>query len=185
MIKINISIEADSVEAAKEAFTQLGSGATVSAAPSGTVEATPAAPVEKPKTRARATTPVQEAVVIPIGDPLAAAPAADPLAVSAQVADPLAGATTTPSADPLAASTPVADPLAAAPAATSTPTPPAATGTIPLQTIRDKIGTLGDKKQKCKDLIATYKKADGSPCERPSDIQEKDYAAVYEVLDYV
>ena len=188
MIKINIHIEADSVEEAREAFAQLGSGsAVITTATPSTVEA-PAPVTEKPKTRSRAATAEKpaEAVVVPMNtsDPLAstAAPVADPLAAPAPVADPLASAST-PSADPLAAtSAPVADPLAsAAPAQTAAP----ATTSITLQTIREKIGTLTDKKQQAKELIGTFKKADGTPCEKPSDIQEKDYEAVYNDLDYI
>lgn len=194
MIKINISIESDSVEEAKQALWNLGSGTTVNLLPVGgeelkTPTPTPAptpAPAEKPKatrTKAAAAEPAKpEATVVPLN--------ADPLAANGPVTDPLANApVNTPTADPLAgnvAAAPVTDPLAAT---APTPTAPAATaqsGEVTLQTIREKIGAFGgDKKQQCKDLIATYKKADGSPCEKPSDIQEKDYVTVYDDLDYV
>ena len=184
MIKINISvlIEADSIEEAKKDFAQLRETPfeSLAVATPVTGETSSPAPVEKPKTRATRAATVEtkkeEAVVVPMNT-------ADPLGAAPTAGDPLAGLPTTTSADPLGTSAPVADPLASAPAETKAPV--ATPATISLQTIREKIGTLTDKKQQCKDLIATYKKADGTPCEKPSDLQESDYAAVYEDLDYI
>lgn len=201
-MKINIHIEADSVEEAKNALAQLGGGTatlTTSSAPAVGETSSPAQ-IEKPKTRgskaATAESAKPEATVVPLNapaaDPLASSPAtgtADPLGVT-PAADPLATPSAQVSADPLGAPAPVSDPLATPAAVTpQTTAAPATTATpdkIDISAIRAKIGALGgEKKQQCKDLIATFKKADGTPCEKPSDLQEADYQAVYDDLDYV
>lgn len=185
MIKVTINIEADSIEEAKSAMAQLGGGSAESPetmirqlmADGGvTVQA------DKPAaTRKRATAPA-----IVAADPLAGAtpsgvdpanPQPDPLGAAPVVAaDPLGA---TPAAT---GSVPPQDPLGATPAAAPVAKP---TGEITLQMIREKIGNMTEKKQAAKDAIATFLKVDGTPCEKPSDIQEADFAKVYEKLDWL
>lgn len=172
-MKISITIEADSVDEAKKACGQLMINEHVyTLAPAET----PAAPKEE-KPAAKTT---KKAAAEPVAPPTAVAPTGDPLSSTpAPVSDPLSSTPATPAADPLAATpaTPAADPLGAS--------APAQSASVTLATIREKIGTLTEKKQKVKDLVATYKKADGTPCEKPSDLQEKDYQDVLNDLDYV
>lgn len=176
---IKIEITADSTQELQKELRQLLGAGEAPAAPAVTETTQAPAPEPEPAKPARTRARKEETPVIPINT-------ADPLGAAPVNADPL-GSAPAPSADPLGTSAPVADPLASAPAAptTAAPSAPAQAGPISLQTIREKIGTLTDKKQQCKDLIATYKKADGTPCEKPSDLQESDYAAVYEDLDYI
>lgn len=176
-MKISITIEADSVDEAKKACGQLMINEHVyTLAPAET----PAAPKEeKPAAKTTKKAPA-EPVAPPVTPPVVTVPTGDPLSSTpAPVSDPLSSTPATPAADPLAATpaTPAADPLGAS--------APAQSASVTLATIREKIGTLTEKKQKVKDLVATYKKADGTPCEKPSDLQEKDYQDVLNDLDYV
>lgn len=174
---IKIEIVADSAEEARKEMSVLIGTTIQSSAGRQTLgetqpvqEESKASEPEKPKaTRQRATTPAPVETPVPVqSDPLSnSAPApvqSDPLGASAPVADPLAN------------SAPAADPLS---------TPAKQDTGITLQTVRDKIGTLGDKKQQVKDLVATYKQANGQPCEKPSDLQEKDFATILADLDYI
>jgi len=176
-MKINVSIEANSVEEAQAAFAALA-GNVVSTEGIKEAVVVQLEPVkeqekepEKPKTsRSKPKEAVQT-------DPLASAPAvqAEPVAS----VDPL-GTAPAPTADPLAAATPApSDPLAAA-------TTPAATGELTFEQVRAKIGQVAtNRRPEVMALVASYKKADGTPCERPSDLQEKDYAIIYADLDFV
>lgn len=165
-MKINVSIEANSVEEAQAAFAALAGNAPVEAVVR-TIEVSPEPVKEQEKPKASRNKPKETVQA----DPLASAPAVQ--------ADPLA-ATTPVNGDPLAASTPAVqtDPLAAS--------TPAATGDITFEQVRAKIGEVAThSRPKVMALVATFKKADGTPCERPSDLQEKDYAVIYADLDYV
>lgn len=190
-MKIVITIEADSAEEAKQAMTQLGGAAQGATVVNMSPEPQPPAP-EKPKaTRARAEKPAASEMYSQSNPPAntnpldaAPAPTGNPLETAAPTAgDPLAGQPTTVSSDPLGGTSAPAtvNPLGAAPAQAAT----APTGEITLAMIREKIGQMTEKKQAAKDAIATFLKADGTPCEKPSDIQESDYAAVYEKLDWL
>lgn len=173
-MKINVSIEANSVEEAQAAFAALAGNAPVEAVVR-TIEVSPEPVKEQEKAKTSRSKP-KEAVR---ADPLAAAPAVQVEPVAS--VDPL-GASPAASTDPLAATAPVAavqaDPLAA--------DTPAATGDITFEQVRAKIGEVAThSRPKVMALVATYKKADGTPCERPSDLQQKDYADIYADLDYV
>jgi hypothetical protein len=173
-MKINVSIEANSVEEAQAAFAALAGNAvsTDAVKEAVVVQLEPVKEQEKEPEKPKASrSKPKEAVQ---ADPLAAAPAVQ----AEPVVDPLA-LTSAPSSEPLAASTPAvqADPLAA-----STP----AAGDVTFEQVRAKIGEVAThSRPKVMALVATYKKADGTPCERPSDLQEKDYAVIYTDLDYV
>lgn len=165
-MKIVFNIEAESVEdLKKELETALaGFGSTP----------TQTKPVEdEPKPRRSKTTAKEEAV------PAVVAETPAPV-----VSDPLAAATPIPAVatDPLTATpaAPVvnADPLAAAP-------PAVKQSEVSLATIREKIGSMPEKRQQIKDLIASYKKADGTPCDRPGDVREEDYADLMDALDFI
>lgn len=92
MIKINIHIEADSVEEARSAFAQLGSAPVESLTGNAPIsgETSSPAPVEKPKTRGSKTASAepakQEATVVQMttADPMGVTQmaAADPLATT-------------------------------------------------------------------------------------------------------
>lgn len=155
-MKIVFNIEAESVEDLKKELETALAG--FGSTPSQTK------PVEdEPKPRRSKTTVKEEA-------PIAETPA--PV-----VADPLAAATPV-TADPLATATVVnADPLAVAPAVKQSE--------VSLATIREKIGSMPEKRQQIKDLIASYKKADGTPCDRPGDVREEDYADLMDALDFI
>lgn len=176
-MKINVSIEANSVEEAQAAFAALSGGGQIIAATteSFAVSPEPAKEPEKEVEKPRASRNRPKETVL--ADPLASAPAvrAEPVAS----VDPLALTAAPTSVDPLGA-TPVvvSDPLAAS--------TPAATGDITFEQVRAKIGEVAThSRPKVMALVATFKKADGTPCERPSDLQEKDYAVIYADLDYV
>jgi len=182
-MKINVSIEANSVEEAQAAFAALAGNAVSTEAIKEAVVVQlepakePEKEVEKPRTsRSKPKEAVQ-------ADPLASAPAVQ--------ADPLGASTPEVQADPLAAApTSAGDPMAGLPVTTSADplaaTTPAATGDITFEQVRAKIGEVAThSRPKVMALVATYKKADGTPCERPSDLQEKDYAVIYADLDYV
>lgn len=180
-MKINVSIEANSVEEAQAAFAALSGGGQIIAATTESFAVSPEPikepekEVEKPKTSRRKP---KEVVQV---DPLASAPAVqvDPLGAAPVNGDPLAAALTS-AGDPMAGLpvTTSADPLAA----TTAP----ATGDITFEQVRAKIGEVAThSRPKVMALVATYKKADGTPCERPSDLQQKDYADIYADLDYV
>lgn len=163
-MKIVFNIEAESVEdLKKELETALaGFGATP----------TQTKPVEdEPKPRRSRTTAKEEAVPSVVAEtPIAETPA------PVVKADPLAG--TPAPVDPLATAPVVnADPLAAAPAVKQSE--------VSLATIREKIGSMPEKRQQIKDLIASYKKTDGTPCDRPGDVREEDYADLMDALDFI
>ena len=173
-MKIVFNIEAESVEdLKKELETALAGFGTP---PTQTKPAE-----DEPKPRKSRTTAKEEAVPPVVAEtPIAETPIAEtPIAETpAPVvkADPLA-ATPAP-ADPLATSPVVnADPLAAAPAVKQSE--------VSLATIREKIGSMPEKRQQIKDLIASYKKADGAPCDRPGDVREEDYADLMDALDFI
>jgi hypothetical protein len=182
-MKINVSIEANSVEEAQAAFAALAGNAVSTEAIKEAVVVQlepakePEKEVEKPKaSRSKPKEAVQ-------ADPLGATPAvqAEPVAS----ADPLAG-TTSPAAH--TGNAVVVDPLGATPAVQADPlaTTAPATGDITFEQVRAKIGEVAThSRPKVMALVATYKKADGTPCERPSDLQENDYAVIYTDLDYV
>lgn len=163
-MKIVFNIEAESVEDLKK---ELETALAGFGAPS-----TQTKPAEdEPKPRKSKTTAKEEAVPAVVAEtPIAETPApvvkADPLAATPAPADPLATA-------------PVvnADPLAAAPAVNQSE--------VSLATIREKIGSMPEKRQQIKDLIASYKKADGTPCDRPGDVREEDYADLMDALDFI
>jgi hypothetical protein len=188
-MKINVSIEANSVEEAQAAFAALAGNSNLVPLSGetnlgslkalteegllvyGAAEAQPLTTKEPEKPKNSRSKP-KEAVQ---ADPLASAPAVQ--------AEPVA------SVDPLGAA-PTTDPLGVAPVVQSDPlaasTPATATGDITFEQVRAKIGEVAThSRPKVMALVATYKKADGTPCERPSDLQEKDYAVIYADLDYV
>lgn len=182
-MKINVSIEANSVEEAQAAFAALAGNSNLAQlqAPyikefctegvTETIEVQPIVSKEPEKPRTSRSKPKETVQA----DPLASAPAVQ----AEPVVDPL-GAAPAVQADPLATSTPAvqADPLAA--------TTPGATGDITFEQVRAKIGQVAtSRRPEVMALVATYKKADGTPCERPSDLQEKDYAVIFADLDYV
>lgn len=184
MIKIEITAETAEL-ARKEMLDLIGGDPTIALANEINKEAAETAaqittqPEVKPKTRApKEKAPVKEE---PTAGDIAmlverTTPITDPLATPASAADPLSnGASVVP--DPLA-TTPVTR-VVTAPLTSSTDK------AITLQTIREKIGTLTNNKQAVKDLVATYKKADGTACEKPSDIQEKDYEVLYDELNTI
>lgn len=176
MIKITINIEAESADEIKEAFAKLAGEkpdvALKHFIEHGTVDA-PVAELKEPvKTRQRATTKV-EPVVAP-----------EPTPEVTSTADPLADQSPTVTSDPLSTPVQTADPLASDPlGSTPASAPVAKDATITLQTVRDKIGTMTDKRAAVMDLVRTYKKADGQPAEKPGDLQEKDYADVLTALN--
>lgn len=179
-MKIIVNIEASSVEEAQAAFHQLAGLPSQNTVLTVSPDLAIPAPVEEkqPEKKTRATK--KEA------DPLASAPAADPISPAS---DPLAPTTGDPlstpapitTGDPLSAPATSADPLASNPVTEM----PVSIGEISLSDVRAKISTLGEKKQQVKDLVATYKKADGTACEKPSDLQEKDYADILNDLDFI
>lgn len=181
-MKINVSIEANSVEEAQAAFAALAGNAVSTEAVNEAVvvQLEPVKEQEKEPEKPRTSrSKPKEAVQ---ADPLASTPAVQ--------ADPLGASTPEVQADPLAAApTSAGDPMAGLPVTTSADPLAAsvpATGDITFEQVRAKIGEVAThSRPKVMALVATYKKADGTPCERPSDLQEKDYAVIYTDLDYV
>lgn len=193
-MKIVINIEADSVEEAKEACQKLGAPITGVYTVTGTEaklhieeltkqghfgDTSPEKTLEPAKTRTRATTKVETPAVVPVPTPEVTptpnpldTPTVDVLATPASTPHPL----DSPSVNPLDTPAPAVDIL-------TTPTPVAKDTTITLQTVRDKIGTMTDKRAAVMDLVRTYKKADGQPAEKPGELQEKDYADVLVALN--
>jgi hypothetical protein len=183
-MKINVSIEANSVEEAQAAFAVLLAGGAPAEPIVTTLQISPEPePVkeqEKPKasrTKPKEAVQADPLASAPVAEPVTSTPAVDPLALTpAPTADPLADTiTTAPTADPLADTITTADPLQS-------------TGStdVTFETLRAKIGKIAETDRvKVVALIQTFKKADGTPCERPSDLQEKDYATVYTDLDYI
>lgn len=182
-MKINVSIEANSVEEAQAAFAALAGNAVSTEAikEAVVVQLEPAKEPEKEVEKPKASRSKPKEVVQ--ADPLAAAPVVQ--------ADPLGASTPEVQADPLAAApTSAGDPMAGLPVTTSADplatTTPAATGDITFEQVRAKIGQVAtSRRPEVMALVSTYKKADGTPCERPSDLQEKDYAVIFADLDYV
>lgn len=137
------------------------------------------APVEQPKTRARA--PKEKAAepimrVLDAGDPLAPVTTGTPLpevTPEVKTGDPLAQLPVATSSDPLAGGSQtngVAEP-----------------GVLTLEMIRHKVAkaALNNNKQAVKDLIKTYVTAEGKPCEITTEIPEKDWADYYAKLDLI
>lgn len=194
IMNIEVKITANSKEEWEEAVSILIAGVPVTDKLNVTTYTHPelvpetATPEKKTRSKAKAIeeSPVQEEparVVTPsVADPLAATPqtVVDPLAASpvVQIAvDPLA---VTPQPAQVSV-TPQPAPVAATPQ----PTQAAQPAEITLATIREKIGTMADKREKVKDLMTKYQKADGNTCERPPDLQPKDYASFYEALEWL
>ncbi len=101
---------------------------------------------------------------------------------------PSAPATSTGPVDPFAkpavAITPApSQPVQTQPDPTSNGSPVIPGTPITYENLKHKVAKMPDKRSKVRDAIKNYKKADGSPCISPSDLQEKDFEAFYVALD--
>lgn len=152
----------------------------------------------KPATRSRAkqTPPATLGDTRPEGtltdpNPPLTVPSADPLATNgtpAPSADPLSGTPAPPSNDPLTGTpAPSSDPLTGTPPPAVPVTTSATTNGTPitLQSVREKIGSLVDYKAQVKSVLSSFKKPDGTACEKPSDLQEKDYGFIMDELNAI